>query len=455
MRNRIHYLRADRVVAHREYEVMTSKSAEIAAELENLEKELQRQGGSYAKNRGRLEERRKQISARVDSLESSLREHATGLLPIAFAPNLLKDVLQQLDLEQDIRFAVVVDESLSRAARLTLSNLRKIEVGSGGRTSRLGDRPEFIEIERIVKRTHQPSDIDAPMIHDLSGEQDRQIQSWATICLNTLPSELTALGKQLEDLYRERQKVERDLERIPHDEVLKPLLDKVQACRVEFAEKSASVGGKRTTLEQLDQSIQTAEIAYKRAADVVASASSQRTSLDRAERAQLALRDFKDALVRQKIRAVEDELTICFNMLSRKQLKRIFSIDPVSFTVLLQDEQERLIPKSELSAGEKQIYAIAVLWALGRVAHRPAPIVIDTPLARLDSEHRDLIIKRYFPTVSHQVIILSTDTEIDRQSMSALEPSIARSYELQFNSLDQATVVSRGYFEEATQHEFS
>jgi DNA sulfur modification protein DndD len=288
--------------------------------------------------------------------------------------------------------------------------------------------------------------LDAPIIHDLSGEQERQIQGWAATCLSSLPKDIVAIGEQLEDLYRERQKVERDIERIPHDEVLKPLLDRLQEGRERFTKKAEQVAESRTALDLLDQKLQKSETEYRRSADRVVSASSQRLALERAEKTQAVLRDFKDALIEQKVRAVEQEITLCFGLLSRKKFKRVFEIDVASFAVSLRDEQGRSVAKSELSAGEKQIYAIAVLWALGRVAKSPVPIIIDTPLARLDSEHRNLLIEHYFPLVSHQVIILSTDTEIDEKSMRALEPSIAKSFELDFDSSEQATSVKSGYF---------
>ena len=67
-----------------------------------------------------------------------------------------------------------------------------------------------------------------------------------------------------------------------------------------------------------------------------------------------------------------------------------------------------------MSAGEKQLLAISLLWGLARVSEKHLPVAIDTPLARLDSSHRQNLIERYFPTASHQVILLSTDTEIGK-----------------------------------------
>ena len=63
-----------------------------------------------------------------------------------------------------------------------------------------------------------------------------------------------------------------------------------------------------------------------------------------------------------------------------------------------------------------------MLWALGRTSGRPLPVIIDTPLARLDSDHRRLLVENYFPQASHQVILLSTDTEVDQLYFDLLNP---------------------------------
>ena len=43
-------------------------------------------------------------------------------------------------------------------------------------------------------------------------------------------------------------------------------------------------------------------------------------------------------------------------------------------------------------------------------------------MARLDAAHRQNLVERYFPNASHQVVIFSTDTEVDRQYYKALHP---------------------------------
>ena len=73
-------------------------------------------------------------------------------------------------------------------------------------------------------------------------------------------------------------------------------------------------------------------------------------------------------------------------------------------------------------------------------------MIIDTPLARLDSEHRHRLVTHYFPNASHQVVLLSTDSEIDQSSKEVLEPRLARTYHLQFDGDTNSTSVESGYF---------
>jgi DNA sulfur modification protein DndD len=87
-----------------------------------------------------------------------------------------------------------------------------------------------------------------------------------------------------------------------------------------------------------------------------------------------------------------------------------------------------------------------VLWGLARAAARPQPAVIDTPMARLDAVHRRHLVERYFPHASHQVVLFSTDTEVDREYYQALQPALVRAYHLNYDEARRATVAEEGYF---------
>jgi len=431
----------------------TSRVEAIRVNIADLEQTIQEKGGGYAKNRGKLEERKRQLAARVSQLESLVREHAHELLPIALAPRLLREVISQLDCEQDLRVQCVLEDALSKAAKSTISKLKKVHIKRGTGRLPLAEHPEFDQIVDIIKHSHRAPEMQAEMIHDLSNAQEQQIRTWSAEALNSLPTELARLSQELEQLYREQQKVERDLARIPDDEILQPHLEQLRALNQALSEALMESMQLQSTREKLRDDVVRAEVAHQRAMEKMASNSARRSSITRAEKVQQVLTEFKKTLVERKLKQVEVELSKCFSSLSRKSLERTITINPSSFQVSIRDNTGRIVAKEELSAGEKQIYAISVLWALGKVSGRPLPIIIDTPLARLDRDHRALLGKRYFSKASHQVIVLSTDTEIDRDFLPLLGDSVARTYKLEFDSEHQSTQIQEGYFEGVSQYE--
>jgi DNA sulfur modification protein DndD len=90
-----------------------------------------------------------------------------------------------------------------------------------------------------------------------------------------------------------------------------------------------------------------------------------------------------------------------------------------------------------------------MVWGLAKASGRPLPCIIDTPLGRLDSEHRHLLLENYYPFASHQVILLSTDKEVDHHYLETINAHVGRIYQLCYDDVLGATMVHEGYFEEA------
>jgi DNA sulfur modification protein DndD len=120
------------------------------------------------------------------------------------------------------------------------------------------------------------------------------------------------------------------------------------------------------------------------------------------------------------------------------------------FEVRITDRNGHEIRKSSLSAGEKEVFAVSLLWGLAQTSELKLPIIIDTPLSRLDSTHRDNIVNNYFPNAGEQVVILSTDTEIDADYYRALKPHLSGAASLAFDQRQELTTVRQGYFWEKT-----
>jgi len=85
---------------------------------------------------------------------------------------------------------------------------------------------------------------------------------------------------------------------------------------------------------------------------------------------------------------------------------------------------------------------MALLWALRQISGRQLPLVVDTPLARMDEVHRSRLLLRYFPSVSDQVVLFSTGTELDAGMLAQVEPHLARSYQLNYDAHRGETIVT-------------
>ena len=109
----------------------------------------------------------------------------------------------------------------------------------------------------------------------------------------------------------------------------------------------------------------------------------------RVENVQSVLSKYTAQLTHTKIATLGGAIVEGFNQFSHKpdRIRRV-EFTPETFSVTLYDTQNRPLLKEELSAGEKQIYTTALLWALAKTSGKALPMILDTPLGRLDSNHR-------------------------------------------------------------------
>ena len=101
---------------------------------------------------------------------------------------------------------------------------------------------------------------------------------------------------------------------------------------------------------------------------------------------------------------------------------------------------------NDFSKGEKQIYILCLIWSLIKSSGVEVPFIIDTPYARIDESHRKTLTVDYLPNISKQVIILSTNEEIDTNLYEVIKPYICDEYLLLYNENDRKTEVKKGYF---------
>lgn len=232
----------------------------------------------------------------------------------------------------------------------------------------------------------------------------------------------------------------------PSQEKVEILLKKLSAYENDLQQVKASISTIDMNIESLRNlilrvkgQINNLEIDLKK---TFQSTERLRYTLDASKRAQGVLATYKKQLLANKASWLSSAICQHFQeLLRKKNFIHEVCIDPVTYDVALLASSEKVIPLSRLSAGERQMLATAVLRAIMSAKSSEIPVVVDTPLARLDGAHRMNLVKNFYTKVSHQVMILSTDEEISGQLKEEIERSVAHSYQFVYNESEQATNV--------------
>ena len=100
------------------------------------------------------------------------------------------------------------------------------------------------------------------------------------------------------------------------------------------------------------------------------------------------------------------------------------------------------------SQGERQVYIMSIYLALLKTSHKDIPFFIDTPFARIDSNHRASIVSEFFTKVKNQMFILSTDEEIVGEYKNMMRSKISDTFILQISNYGRTKIIANDYFGE-------
>ncbi|MDO5518539.1 MAG: DNA sulfur modification protein DndD, partial [Clostridium sp.] len=150
-----------------------------------------------------------------------------------------------------------------------------------------------------------------------------------------------------------------------------------------------------------------------------------------------------DGLIKKYGAKFLEDLFKHYNVDTNKELEEKVSQD-ISFDYITLSTKVNI---NDFSSGEKQIYILCLIWSIIKSSGVEIPFIIDTPYARIDETHRSALTTRYLPNISKQVIILSTNKEIDSELYDVISPYVCDEYLLLYNTELRKTEVKNGYFE--------
>jgi DNA sulfur modification protein DndD len=424
--------------------------ASIVPQLERAQSRALKAEANFAKVGGKHWEQREQrtqqkgeLQTTVQHCEESLVNLASGALPLALVDDLLAQVAEQAQKERSAAQSGFLTSLLSRRDKDLLKTLKSAKASDDV----VKVASEFLDTDR--QKRASADDVEAWL--DLPDVSARRLDELLEGGLTKRLEESVELLTRLEDAQRDLENVERSLAAAPKEDAIKDVAAELKAATSEVAELLQQFNRieaelKPAEFEVADLDKQIAKLRHKSIDEQMSHDQNARVSA-LVRRTQDTMREFLRRATERKIARLSDLVTKSFRYLLRKQqlVERVV-IDPTDFSITIVDQSGAVLPKERLSEGEKQIFAISVLWGLSQASARPLPAIIDTPMGRLDSEHRNQLVERYFPHASHQVIILSTDTEIEGNYFEQLQPSVARAYHLNYDEAGRMTHVEEGYF---------
>lgn len=422
--------------------LMRVNTVEANKNLGIIEASINARGGAWSASRQEETVNLDSLVSEKKAIEHALHDILGGLLPFAITQSLNEKLLVQIDAEQRAEKAQVLSEYLQRQQSNFLAEVESAFAMTKEQLPALQD----IFLRTFGSEVANSAEQQTP-VHELSDTQRFSISHRLLNDVGSLQQRASGLVMTLQETDNQIESARENIARAPDEKVLIPLFNEQGQLQGRLSaleeQKSVMAEEAKALLTRLSVAARQLDDLYTE----IAESQEEERLTGLAQNAKDVLKEFSTRARIEKLKELESQFYTSFNGLARKEDRNLsIQIDPNSFEVVLIDDEGVILRKEELSAGEKQIFAISILEALARTSGRSLPVVIDTPLGRLDSVHRKKLVENYFPKTSHQVIILSTDTEIDYAFYEGLQGSISHSYHLVYNPETRSTQAEEGYF---------
>ena len=419
----------------KDIELLTQNIVEDNEKLEALHQLYNAKGGDAVEKKHEIMQKRASLKSDLNAEENSLYEIASNELPLVLVSDLLRNIkLQATDEHND---------TIMREAVMQLDDILKDFV-----VDYKGDSTASIDFIRYVKERQQG--IQEDPIYSLSDQALFQANKLVEGSLDAAKAEAKRIlsekskkeqqigeldsylsldinEKELQEVYKKIKRAERKL---INDQVKMSELEKKRS----FANAKA-LSATSDFNKYVESYLATAEL---------------RDSVERTikySNVALSIIDkYRIELQKRKTDILAATITDCYKKLANKKNlinKIVMEADTLAIRYISEDGKE--VTQDSLSAGEQQLMVISILWALALCSKKKLPVIIDTPLSRLDSVHRTALISTYFPNAGEQTIILSTDSEIDNIYYELMKENVGDEFTLKYDEKTKSTSIERGY----------
>lgn len=403
--------------------------------LEKLRQLYTEKGGDAVGKRQEIIQKRSVLMAELTEKNSKLYEFCAAELPLLLVKDLLGDIKLQAT---DEHAYLIMKQAVSQLDRLYLDFVKGYKGDSGAG-------------EEFVHYVKEQIGVDKPdLIYELSAQALFQINNLVEGTLENVTDDAKGILALKTKLEKQIAELDSYITLDINDNVLQEIHKKVKV-----AEQRLSIAQvKRDELVQqrgaANYKVMIATSVFSSYVESYLSTAELRDRIDRISKyshmALKVLEKYTIELQKRKTDVLAETITDCYKKLSNKSnLIQTIEMDSQTLDLQYLSKEGIAVSKDSLSAGEKQLMVIAILWALAICSKKKLPVIIDTPLSRLDAYHRMALIKTYFPNAGEQTIILSTDSEIDATCYELMKENIGDEYTLRYDDETKSTTIEKGY----------
>lgn len=395
------------------------------------------------------EKMRIQASTRLVQVENEIRTLCEKSLPFSLAGQMFDEIREQIDRERESASGEAIKQNAEELAKRIV---RVVEEPEPIYQEKLSEE-RMVELERRIYRLLKEGDSRSNVVKvlDLSDRDAARVLNKIESLEHSdifLLQPLLDEAKQLEGQIRQIEAVTQGTSLTESErELFEQLQAEMESCSTQIGRKTEQLRLIEEDILAMDKRIGEIEVEIEKLYEKHNVSKEKADFISECDSIASVLNQFVVRLRKNKVHLLQERTFEMYRLLSsRSGLIKDIVIDDKTYEIRITDRNGHYIRKSGLSAGEKEVFAVSLLWGLAQTSELKLPIIIDTPLSRLDSTHRDNIVNNYFPNAGEQVVILSTDTEIDNDYYRSLRTHLSGAGNLEFDQRQELSTFRPGYF---------
>ena len=437
MRGRISEIEVKNAELQSEIDAFLEDKKALEAERYELDTELKRVIGIKESKSNEVKDNINIAKQQFEQQSNSVYEFCYNRLPFRIANHALVSTIDRARREYDSRLVVYSKDLLNKA----IDGIKKDENNAILDARGLTKKELNIALDLISARIQMVNALDEPAILDLTYPRIKKMKN--TIVTDDEASAFLLLfndrestSLKLKELESELKKFD-DISTIKMTEAISEINSKIDDCSEKIGQLQNIISYNISNIQKLEEDISVEErssiigIRDKEAIRVIDS-----TNAAIGARAEMA-REKSRSLLSLGVNEIYSLLKNNSDMVKRVEIGPDFSVNLLAY-------EGEVVRTTGISEGEKGILMYSLIFGLHALTKSKLPLIIDSPLGRMDSIHVDNLIREFYPSVGQQVIILSHDREITKDGLNKMEPILAHTYTIR---KDEVPKIIKGYFE--------